>query len=268
MVSSPSVSFYVEEEDYNDYITPHIPIIPIEEKESMSNNIFPELAASTTSSISSNCNTSCTVSLDACVKPLAPVVSLALDANLGTTSTVEAAITNINEHGTLIDMDLLIKILNDPIMIEQLLSQQRMAATTASASSNAFLSTPTPDVAASGSTLRRTVGLLPYGLRPAPFTSTSDTIPYQQNTGSTYAIENDNYYKNLIGKHGGDKQVNVESMKSVQGEVKHKIQKPCRYFKSKRGCRNGNNCLYKHDVSVHMGAGNVLRDQNAKKLKL
>ncbi|RDX66970.1 hypothetical protein CR513_54210, partial [Mucuna pruriens] len=32
-------------------------------------------------------------------------------------------------------------------------------------------------------------------------------------------------------------------------EVKFKIQKPCKYFNSSRGCRNGSNCHYQHDVS-------------------
>ena len=41
-VFSPSVSLDVEEEDYDDGITPLIPIIPIEEEESM--DILPELA--------------------------------------------------------------------------------------------------------------------------------------------------------------------------------------------------------------------------------
>ncbi|RDX61674.1 Zinc finger CCCH domain-containing protein 30, partial [Mucuna pruriens] len=32
-------------------------------------------------------------------------------------------------------------------------------------------------------------------------------------------------------------------------EVKFKIQKPCKYFNSSRGCRNGSNCRFQHDVS-------------------
>ncbi|RDY07299.1 hypothetical protein CR513_08604, partial [Mucuna pruriens] len=32
-------------------------------------------------------------------------------------------------------------------------------------------------------------------------------------------------------------------------EVKFKIQKPCKYFNSSRGCRNGSNCRYQHNVS-------------------
>lgn len=43
--SSPSVSLYVEEEQYDDNVTPLIPIIPVVVKESTSMNVLPELVA-------------------------------------------------------------------------------------------------------------------------------------------------------------------------------------------------------------------------------
>ncbi|TKY55882.1 Zinc finger CCCH domain-containing protein 30 [Spatholobus suberectus] len=439
---SPSVSLDVEEEDYDDKITPLIPIIPIEEEESM--DILPEFSVavnpspivqsqnsqqyiSATTSSSSASNASHTVSLDTCIRPLAGVSS-GLEADLAAASSVVATIMKSNEQGCLIDMDLLVKIFNDPKMFEKLINEHRTAATTVSASSNTvdiptsgvkpaipsvLLSTSTPDVTASGTAPTITVGLLPSGLKPAkpsvsllnptpdkpatlstpaipsvsllssthdkpvaasvplsrpvsgkPVTpsvsllthtsaphmhrsvsknfhhvssgmspalntqsqqdtalvsgpkratsvlsissselssgplpsatgnlhavvnqvqSTASAMPYKLSTGSAFAVKDANYYKNLIRQHGADKQdmqdshigirhSNFQDMKPVhnikQGEVKHKIQKPCIYFKSSRGCRNGANCPYQHDVSVQWGAGNVLGAESAKRLKL
>ncbi|XP_028196693.1 zinc finger CCCH domain-containing protein 30-like isoform X1 [Glycine soja] len=105
----------------------------------------------------------------------------------------------------------------------------------------------------------------------------------QQETAMASGPKRANYYKNLIRQHGADKQdiqdshigirhSNFQDMKPVhnikQREVKPKILKPCIYFKSPRGCRNGSNCSYQHDVSAQEGAGNVLRAQSAKRLKL
>lgn len=437
-VCSPSISLDVEEEDYDDNITPLIPIIPIEEEETM--DILPELAVAAnphpnvqsqilaTTPISSDCNTSRPVSSDACLMPLAGV-SPGSEADLAAASAVVAAIMKSNEQGSLIDMDLLVKIFNDPNMIEKLSSERRTAATTLSASSTTVdiptsgskaaipsvpLSTSTPDVVASGNTLTSTVGLFPSLLKPAtpipavsslnptpdkpaillpaipsvsmvtstydkPATAsvplsrpvsgkpvspsvflptptpapymlrsvnknthhmsngmptaintqpqpdpvlasgvkraaslasissselgmvplhpatgnlhavvnqaqtTASTMPYRLSTGSASAVKDADYYKNLIRQHGADKQhkqdsqigihhSNFQDLKPVhnikQGDVKHKIQKPCIYFKSSRGCRNGSNCPYLHEVSVQWGSGNVLGAQNAKRLKL
>ncbi|KAK7262941.1 hypothetical protein RJT34_30523 [Clitoria ternatea] len=441
---SPSVSLDVEEEDYDDNITALIPIIPIEEEESM--DILPELESAnhlpnvllqntpsqkyiSATPVSSDFNTSRTVSSDACIRPLAGVSS-GQDADLAAASAVVATIMSSNEQGGLIDMDLLVKIFNDPNMIEKLIDEHRSAATTLSASSNSagiptsgmqpaipsvLLSASTPNVPASGTTHTSTTGLLPSGMKPATpsvslLTGTSDkpatlsvpaippgsqltaihdkpatasvplsrpvsgkpatpqvllpthtntpapllrrsvnenilrmssgishalntqsqqdtilatglkraaslasissselssvplpsatgsmhaavnqaqspatTMPYKLCTGSALAVKDANYYKNLIRQHGADKQdmqdshigirhSNFQDLKPVhnikQGEVKHKIQKPCIYFKSSRGCRNGTNCPYQHDVSAQWGAGNVLGAQNAKRLKL
>ncbi|KAL2333779.1 hypothetical protein Fmac_014992 [Flemingia macrophylla] len=428
---SPSVSLDVEEEEYNDNNTPLIPIIPIEEEESM--DILPEFSVavnpssnvqlqnsqqymSATNSISSASNATRKVSLDTSVRPLA-AVSSGLEADLVAASSVVATIMS-NEQGRLIDMDLLVKIFNDPKVIEKLINEHTTATTTVSASLNkvdipssgvkpsvpsSLLSTSMPDVIASGATHTSTVGLLPSRLKPAnpsvsllsptldkpttllssahenPVTasvplsmpvsgktvtpsvslftpappphmhryisknfhhlssgmspalptqsqqdtalasgpkraasvasissselspgplpsstgnlhaagnqvqSAASTVPYKLSTGSAFAVKDANYYKSLIRQHGADRQdmqdshigirhSNFQDMKPVhnlkQGEVKHKIQKPCIYFKSSRGCRNGSNCPYLHDVPAQWGAGNVLGAQSAKRLKL
>ncbi|KAJ7953104.1 zinc finger CCCH domain-containing protein 6-like [Quillaja saponaria] len=109
------------------------------------------------------------------------------------------------------------------------------------------------------------------------------TIPNQPNVGTSFPVKDANYYKNLVRQHGADTQEfqdlqigirrsNFQDMKLVHnikaGEVNLKFQKPCMYFKSSRGCRNGSNCPYQHDMSVQLEAGSILRTQNSKRLKL
>lgn len=329
-----------------------------------------------------------------------------LEADLAAASAVVAAIMKNNEQGSMIDMDLLVKLLNDPLMIEKLVSDHnRTAATTVSASSNA-VGIPTPSVSLSPTGHDKptsgintgSVGSLPNsGLKPAtssfpslhtldkpsmpslplsrpmpgkpaassvplpshtsapdmlrpmnkntshlskgglpslssqppeqdtvlssgvkraapvatissnepstvqiPSTSMNlhavphqvrppaSTMGYRPSTGSTFAgkeahpVKDLSYYKNLIRQHGADdntqepqigiRQSNFKDSKSVHdvkpGEANFKIQKPCIYFKSPRGCRNGSNCLYQHDMSAQWGSVNVLGAQNAKRVKL
>ncbi|CAL5197512.1 unnamed protein product [Lathyrus oleraceus] len=108
------------------------------------------------------------------------------------------------------------------------------------------------------------------------------TKPYQTSTGSASAVKDANYYKNLIRQHGADGQdkpdsqignrhSNFQDMKlghNNQGEVKHKSKKPCIYFNSQRGCRNGASCPFQHDVSAQSGAGNLLGPKNVKSFKM
>ena len=51
--------------------------------------------------------------------------------------------------------------------------------------------------------------------------------------------------------------------------MKFKSKKPCIYFGTPRGCRNGSDCPYQHDMSNRGEAGKVLMaQQNAKRLKV
>ena len=429
----------MEREDYDDNLTPLIPLIPIEEEDS---DINPEVAVTKLADTPTNlqplnlqqCNASSTVPLSASGNPVSGI-SPGLEPDLAAASAlVAAAIMKSNEQGNPIDMDLLVKIFNDPIMIEKLVNQRGTAAATVTASSNTVgipttglkpsalsvpLSKPTHDEATSGTTPAGTVGLVPASgpkqatpsvslllptpnkpatpsvpmlmttldkpatpsvplsrpvsgksaspsvTLPAPPTtpsppppptstpnmhrpvnknihhvsngvlptldpqppqqdtvlssgvkraaplpsvsssklstvpmhsagvnlhaganqvrSAASTVPYQPSTGSAFAVKDANYYKNLIRQHGADKQDaqdsligirhnNFQDLKSVhnikQREVIYKNQKPCIYFKSSRGCRNGSNCPYQHDMSVQWGAGNDLVAHNAKRVKL
>ncbi|KAL2322344.1 hypothetical protein Fmac_026723 [Flemingia macrophylla] len=192
--SIPSVSLDIEDEEYNDNNTLLITIIPIGEEESMdilpgfivamnpSSNVQLQNSQqymSTTNSISSTSNATRKVSLNTCVRPLAGVFS-SLEEDLVAASSAVATIMS-NEQGPLIDIDLLVKIFNDPKVIKKLINGHTTATTTVSASSNkvdipssgvkpyvpsSLLSTSLPDVMASGATHTSTVGLLPSGLKP------------------------------------------------------------------------------------------------------
>ncbi|XP_054810215.1 zinc finger CCCH domain-containing protein 6-like isoform X2 [Prosopis cineraria] len=144
---SPFVALDVEEEDYDDKLTPPVPIIPIEEGQSVDDK--PELAACRDASAtvqSQNlhhymsvitepiqCNTS-SLALTVCGNP-----TPGLEVDLVAASAVVNAIMKSSGQGSLIDMDLLVKIFNDPLMIEKLANDHRTAATTASASSNTMV---------------------------------------------------------------------------------------------------------------------------------
>lgn len=95
-----------------------------------------------------------------------------------------------------------------------------------------------------------------------------------------------NYYKNLVRQHGADendtrqemhdsligiRQNNFKDLKPAYNdkpEVNFKTQKPCIYFNSSRGCRNGSNCPFQHDTSSQWGPVNILGSHSAKRAKL
>ncbi|XVE69769.1 hypothetical protein DITRI_Ditri10aG0017500 [Diplodiscus trichospermus] len=93
-----------------------------------------------------------------------------------------------------------------------------------------------------------------------------------------------NYYKNLIQQHGGERQGLAQKFNSrydqqlrpnqelinnpKSRDSKPKIMKPCMYFNSSRGCRNGANCAYQHDTSSQNRGSNVAEAPNAKRMKM
>ncbi|KAK2408921.1 zinc finger CCCH domain-containing protein [Trifolium repens] len=174
---SPSVSLDVKEEDYNDNLTPLIPLIPVEEEESMEAAVNPQPNGQSQNlhKYMSAPTSSCTISSDACVMPLAGVSSGSV-ADIAAASDVVAAILKSKEQGGLIDMDLLVKILNDLKMIENLISEHGSKTATSNsvvtstsglkaATPSVPMFTPTPDAAASRNTHPSSVGF--SGLKPS-----------------------------------------------------------------------------------------------------
>ncbi|GKV41493.1 hypothetical protein SLEP1_g49018 [Rubroshorea leprosula] len=121
-------------------------------------------------------------------------------------------------------------------------------------------------------------------IRRTPAQSNSVTVPTFAAPAKVNPVKDINYIKNLIKEHGREKQekqdfnmlqssshhhknmqVPVQNLKSGQsGQLKLKKQKPCMYFGTPRGCRNGTNCPYLHDLS----GGEVMEVPNAKRMKL
>ncbi|XP_047975539.1 zinc finger CCCH domain-containing protein 6 isoform X1 [Salvia hispanica] len=96
-----------------------------------------------------------------------------------------------------------------------------------------------------------------------------------------------NYYKSLIQQHGGERRETMPQFghQSNQGpgmgqeppsnpmmrprDTKPRIMKPCLYFNSPRGCRNGVNCAFQHDVTSQPKGNNSIPDvQGTKRMKL
>ncbi|KAJ6736816.1 ZINC FINGER CCCH DOMAIN-CONTAINING PROTEIN 6-RELATED [Salix viminalis] len=101
----------------------------------------------------------------------------------------------------------------------------------------------------------------------------------------TNPLKDVEYIKNLIREHGTVKNEihersmphngrhynhtqNQELMQNIKKrESKHKFQKPCMYFKTPKGCRNGSDCLFQHDPSFQFQTGGPLDAPVAKKMK-
>lgn len=107
----------------------------------------------------------------------------------------------------------------------------------------------------------------------------------QTNAGVT--VKDTNYFKNLIREHGRDKEEDkghnmsqtgshinhiqnlkvVETLKPVASKTK--FRKPCMFFNSSKGCRQGSNCPYLHDIkSLQWQTGRTLEAPGAKRMKL
>lgn len=96
-----------------------------------------------------------------------------------------------------------------------------------------------------------------------------------------------NYYKSLIQQHGGERrdtmpqfahqsnqpppgigQEPLNNMMMKPRDSKPKIMKPCIYFNSSRGCRNGANCTFQHDVTSQQRVNSIPEVQGTKRMKL
>ncbi|KAL3514743.1 hypothetical protein ACH5RR_027460 [Cinchona calisaya] len=93
-----------------------------------------------------------------------------------------------------------------------------------------------------------------------------------------------NYYKSLIQQHGEDRQEpmphygnrgnpNLLSVREPltnpkSRDMKPRIMKPCMYFNSSRGCRNGANCAYQHDEPSQQRVSGIPDSQSAKRMKM
>ncbi|KAI3460376.1 hypothetical protein Pfo_017039 [Paulownia fortunei] len=122
------------------------------------------------------------------------------------------------------------------------------------------------------------------GSIPNSWPSVPDVISAPSPTLGAPMKKDINYYKSLIQQHGGERrdvlpQFAHQSNQSVgtsqeplnfmkSRESKPKIMKPCIYFNSSKGCRNGANCAYQHDSSSQQRVNGIPEVQSAKRVKL
>ncbi|XP_073315303.1 zinc finger CCCH domain-containing protein 6-like isoform X2 [Primulina huaijiensis] len=97
-------------------------------------------------------------------------------------------------------------------------------------------------------------------------------------------VKDASYYKSLIQQHGEERRESLPQFSKQSNQPlgtsqepmhvaklkdsKQKIMKPCIFFNSARGCRNGAKCPYQHDVSSQQRIGGVPEVQSAKRVKI
>ncbi|PKA48775.1 Zinc finger CCCH domain-containing protein 6 [Apostasia shenzhenica] len=219
---------------------------------------------------------------DSADRPLPPSPTLPPHATAAAKPDVVAAasaaftaIMRSNEEGSLIDRDLLIKLLSNPIMIEQMISEKAAPKP---------LTQPSPEPSPSPVVVMQKLMSEDGAPKPVMQEPPSPVIPavypvkaLVQPSHADAPVKDLSYYKSLIQKHGGDKQDGIrhewggkalETM--VQGKVDWRGKtsrnpKHCVFFNSPKGCRNGVNCSYLHDSSVSM---KILQQGGPKRVKL
>ncbi|CAI9753397.1 unnamed protein product [Fraxinus pennsylvanica] len=338
---NPSVSAGIEDSSQIDHNTVLIPITPIEDEDAaleaplafMESNTAPmasqpQILTNETSSswVSGSTDPHAyeipETSGDPCVQP--DIVAAAHAA-------LTAAMSK-NDQGNLIDHNLLIKILSDPKMIEQLVTNHGTASSTQNvpapsipnvpptgvqnipfsstqnmtststhnfpSSSSIKLPNPSsstinrrdppsahvtrPELISSPATSSRAffppsrIGLIPNSRPSAP-----DIIFAPPPSARPPIAKDINYYKSLIQQHGAERQEGLpqfgnQQLGTIQEHLnvaksrdpKLKVMRPCIYFNSARGCRNGANCAYLHETSSQPRVSSVSEVQNTKRMKM
>ncbi|ESW08065.1 hypothetical protein PHAVU_009G015300 [Phaseolus vulgaris] len=293
---NPSVSVDAEDSNYTDGQPALIPITPIEDEDAAAEALTDSLEPFDASQ---------SLELPPGILKNSNSVTSTQFAR-GLTSDVAAAsvaLTNIvksNEHGKLIDHDLLNNILNNPEVIEKLVRDYGATNNSQSvhnvASSGAVFSNPpipinqgetaTPSsiaFSATSSYAPSTGGqVVPVSTQWPPRPAASSAIV--SSPVEVPAAKDVNYYKSLIQQHGGEKQETLpySSKRQIHQPVtsyeptynqrakvsKPKIMKPCIFFNSSRGCRNGANCAYQHDTSFQPRGNTVPGIQSSKRMKM
>ncbi|KAL5214573.1 hypothetical protein ABZP36_003725 [Zizania latifolia] len=241
------------------------------------------------------------------------------------------AMIQSNQNGSMVDQDLLIKILSDPSQIERLMKEYGPFGHEQSASSSVVA--PIVPVPPTQMTVRAPA---PFSEHMAAFYNTNPTLPPPPpmmnrlpsaipsvamnpppslspavNFGST-PMRGISYYKTLIHQHGGERQESFEQhgvqfgmyhqpapsqnggidaidgvatpnrdaingvatvnrdaingVATVNRDAKVRPMKPCAYFNSARGCRNGASCTFLHDASAP--ARKEQQQKGSKRIKL
>ncbi|WVZ09525.1 hypothetical protein V8G54_014055 [Vigna mungo] len=253
---SPFVSFNVENESYDDNLTPIISLIPIEEYESVTGINHDVSVTKKHGDSLSKLQTQTT-------KQCIPPATTSSEANFVTASitTVLSTILKSIEEGTVIDVDFLFKIANDPIMIEKIIEEYSTASRTVSARKSSAPSNSPMIVAPEMSEIPSSSLLAP--VHDNHVTATA-LVPLSASVSAHTAalhehmpVKDVNYHKNLVRKYDGKSEPEMQNHNHLQyykrprvrnpNEVKRKIQKSSEYYKTSRGSRRGSKCRYLHD---------------------
>ncbi|KAJ4868866.1 Zinc finger CCCH domain-containing protein 6 [Raphanus sativus] len=263
---NPSVLADVDNSDYDDQQTVVIPILPVEDDDIDPASDLPvqsgvDVVGTEPSRSDENTSVSSTL-------PAASEIMAAL-----------TAISNNKELGSgMIDQELLMKILSNPKLVENLVANSSGAGSVSSNAGSLYLSSTHEANGVTTSTPASSNGQ--YYPQPTPsLVYPPPTSSDQPNYGAPPARDA-SYYKSLIQQHGGERQeapppvqqhlgyrynnpqpgggLNPEMVNSNNNnnqrpprDSKQKIMKPCMYFNSSRGCRNGANCLFQHDATAY-----------------
>ncbi|PIA57239.1 hypothetical protein AQUCO_00600167v1 [Aquilegia coerulea] len=314
----PSVSSELEDSHYEDHHIPIIPITPIEDEDvtysssesmTVSNNpvssqlqALPQNLAQGISQKPQSDVLTAPKSVSGNEKSAIGVVPGVEPDVVAAASAAFTAIMRSNEQGSLIDHELLIKILSNPKLIEKLVTDHGTGAQTVPMPSsllmNMSVSQPGPPPAyisrvepntpmsvpsTSGLFHPVTNGGTPM-LHPSP---PPGAVQITTPAVNPPPVKDMNYYKSLIQQHGGEKQeaqehtipqyVNhhhlgtktepLQSSKLLR-ELKTKNKRQCIYFNSSRGCKNGAKCAFQHDMSVQQRNGSMPEAHSSKRMKL
>lgn len=289
---SSDVDAYCTDEDQ----APFIPITPVEEDDVSASMLSDTLAAS---DVPMNSQPFLCLpgkaSMPQSREPSVSNFKFPHEPDVAAVSTAFSAIMKNNEQGNLIDHDLLTKILGNPQLIQQLVAANGMASNMQNVNNTqsiqmAFSDSYSLPISEHTNTFRdaypQSLGIemkqvadhrnVPGSI--SPFAPTP--------AAASHPIKDLSYYKNLIQKHGEERHENVPhySSQHVQNprgnhemmpnprlrESKQRIMKPCFFFNSPRGCRNGASCAYLHDEASN-GSGNAMPDpdvHSGKRMKL
>ncbi|MQL99108.1 hypothetical protein Taro_031822 [Colocasia esculenta] len=314
------ISSDVQETHYDDAQTPLIPMTAIEEDPSDELDLQAALdpsrlvqhadaAADVRIPTVLNLNTqgpagnreSCASDMHTSEKPAVSFVPSVEPDVVAAASAAFTALIRSSEEGSLIDRDLLIKILSNPNLIEKLMAEHEaprqqhpphIGATSASpvpppVQPNLRTSLPAPQMAQFQLPQRNPIVMRPP-TNPQPSPVGIQVAANPPVSGPPF--KNISYFKTLIQQHGGDQQQEVLEPNhvpfdghrhypykavggnnaeqgiqcSVPRDPKPKIPKPCMYFNGPRGCRRGADCLYVHEASLPQ----TIERQSRKKIKL
>jgi hypothetical protein len=310
---SPSVLADAEDSSHNDEQAFLIPLTPIEDEDVAVDISFDSMAPFPVSlsqqplPLAAGIRYPSQCSLPSISNPpaQAPTGGMVVGAEPDVAASASAAFNAIvegNEHGSLIDHELLIKILSNPKMIEKLVTDYGPAAANtqdvpkprsppASSSDQppvhidrTLSSTPPSATLLAGPFFHQPngVGAGPPNLRLPPPPAIPVSSPSLVGAPPAKDIS---YYKSLIQQHGEERQdappqygnnrqshqsgANQELVNNHRSrDVRPKIMKPCIYFNSSRGCRHGANCSYQHDASFQQRGTSVQEMQSAKRMKV